>query len=209
MNRRAMTSPKRLRLIPALIAAALLASCGGHSDQASSGDPPLAGASIGGPFTLTDSAGKTVHWSDFDGKYRIVYFGYTYCPDVCPTDVARIMRGYDKFKQAHPKLAAEIVPMFISVDPERDTPKVVGEFVHAFSNDMIGLTGTPEQVKHAADAFKVFYQKGKVEANGSYLVNHSSQAYLMGRKGQPIALLPVNVADRGQAIAADLEKWVH
>jgi protein SCO1/2 len=85
----------------------------------------------------------------------------------------------------------------------------VGEFTHAFSDDMIGLTGTPEQVKQAADAFKVFYQKTKPDKNGVYFVNHSSQAYLMGRKGEPIALLPVDVDDKGKSIAAELEKWVH
>jgi protein SCO1/2 len=209
MNRRAMTSPKRLRHIAILAAAALLASCGSHSGQSTSDDPPLAGSAIGGPFTLVDSTGKTVHWSDFGGKYRIVYFGYTYCPDVCPTDVGRIMRGYARFKQAEPQLAAQVVPMFISIDPERDTPAKVGEFVHAFSDDLIGLTGTPKQVKQAADAFKVYYEKGESGDNGSYLVNHSTQTYLMGREGEPIALLPVDVADQGQAVAAELEKWIH
>lgn len=209
MNRRAMTSPKRLRHLAILAGAALLASCGSHSSQSSANDPPLAGSSIGGAFTLVDSTGKTVRWSDFDGKYRIVYFGYTYCPDVCPTDVARIMRGYARFKQAKPQLAAQVVPMFITIDPARDTPKIVGEFAHAFSDDLIGLTGTPQQVKHAADAFKVYYEKGETRKDGSYDMNHSTQTYLMGRKGEPIALLPVDVDDQGQAVAAELEKWIH
>jgi protein SCO1/2 len=204
-----MTSPKGFRFVAAVAAITLMTGCGSRGGQADASDPPLAGSSIGGAFTLTDSAGKTVHWTDFSGKYRIVYFGYTYCPDVCPTDVARIMRGFARFKQAEPQLAAQTVPMFISVDPERDTPKVVGEFVHAFSDDMIGLTGTPAQVKQAADAFKVYYEKAPVEGGGAYLVNHSTQAYLMGRKGEPIALLPVDVDDKGEAVAAELEKWIH
>lgn len=178
----------------------LLAAC--------SEKPPLAGASIGGPFTLTESDGKTVHWSDFDGKYRIVYFGYTYCPDVCPTDVQRLMQGYAIFKTEHPDLAHQIVPLFISVDPERDTPKVLGQFTHAFSDDLIGLTGTPQEIDKTAKEFLIYHEKGKVNANGSYLVNHSTQAYLMGRKGEPIALLPVDVNDQGKSIAASLEKWV-
>ena len=208
MNRRAMTSPMRICLLPSLFAAALLASCGRAPAPTPESEGPIAGSSIGGPFMLTDSQGKTVRWSDFDGKYRIVYFGYTWCPDVCPTDVARIVRGYNRFKQDEPSLAAQVQPIFISVDPERDTPAKVGEFVHAFSNDLIGLTGTPDAVNQAADAFKVFVEKGDPDKDGNYLVNHSTQAYLMGRKGEPIALLPVDVKDRGEAIAAELEKWI-
>jgi protein SCO1/2 len=208
MNRRAMTCRKLSHKIPLLFAAALLASCGGNPSPTPESQAPLHGSSIGGPFTLADSAGRTVRWSDFDGKYRIVYFGYTWCPDVCPTDVARIIRGYNRFKQAEPKLATQIVPIFISVDPERDTPAKVGEFAHAFSDDLVGLTGTPAQVKAAADAFKVYYQKEKPDKDGNYFVNHSTNAYLMGRMGEPIALLPDDVDDKGQAIAAELKKWI-
>lgn len=174
----------------------------------SSEKPPLAGAAIGGPFTLTDSRGRTVHWSDFDGKYRIVYFGYTYCPDVCPTDMQHLMQGFAIYKKEHPDLAAQIAPMFISVDPRRDTPKVVGEFTQAFSDDLLGLTGTPQQVAQAAKEFAIYYELGKPNAEGGYLVNHSTQAYLMGRKGQPIALIPVDANDQGRSVAASLEKWV-
>jgi protein SCO1/2 len=188
----------------------LLIACSSspNNASASSGQPPLAGAAIGGPFTLTDSNGKAVHWSDFDGKYRIVYFGYTYCPDVCPTDMQHLMQGYALYKKKHPDLAAQIVPMFISVDPARDTPKVVGQFTHAFSNDLLGLTGTPDEIAKTAKEFAVYYQKGKVNSDGGYLVNHSTQAYLMGRKGQPIALVPVDANDQGKSVDATLEKWV-
>lgn len=201
MNRRAMF--KRNRTLPALIAALLLAACGPQGAE----QGPLAGSSIGGPFTLTDSTGKETHWSDFDGKYRIVYFGYTYCPDVCPTDVQRIMKGYALFKRNDPARAGKVQPIFISIDPERDTPAKVGEFTHAFSDDMIGLTGTPEQVAAAAKAFGVFYQKNPPTKSGGYLVDHSNAAYLMGPKGEPIALLPLDVKDKGEAIAADIERW--
>jgi protein SCO1/2 len=169
-------------------------------------DAPLAGAAIGGPFTLTDSAGKTVRWSDFAGKYRIVYFGYTYCPDVCPTDMQRLMQGFAAYKEDHPELAAQIVPMFISVDPARDTPARVGEFTHAFSDDLLGLTGTPEQVAQAAKEFAIYYEKGKPNAEGGYLVNHSTQTYLMGRRGEPIALIPLDEGPK--AVTASLDKWV-
>jgi protein SCO1/2 len=192
----------------ALLAFALpftLIACSPSADKAAA-EPPLAGAAIGGPFTLTDSSGKTVRWSDFAGKYRIVYFGYTYCPDVCPLDMQRLMQGFAAYKKEHPKLAAQIVPMFISVDPARDTPQVVGEFTHAFSDDLLGLTGTPEEVAQAAKAFAIYYEKSEPNSEGGYLVNHSTQTYLMGRKGEPIALVPI---DEGpQAVAESLEKWV-
>jgi protein SCO1/2 len=187
-----------------LFAAALL-TAGCQSNAPSAADSPLAGASIGGPFELVDKDGKTVRWSDFDGKYRIVYFGYSYCPDVCPLDVARMMQGYTAFKKAEPELAAQVQPIFISIDPERDTREVVGEFTDAFSDDLLGLTGTPAQVKVAADAFKVYYRKGESAGGGSYLMDHSRAAYLMGRDGQPIALLPVDHSP--EAVTVELEKW--
>ncbi|HEY7806692.1 MAG TPA: SCO family protein [Croceibacterium sp.] len=195
------------KFVASLLPLLLVACSSSPKTSAGSGEtPPLAGATIGGPFTLTDSNGKTVHWSDFDGKYRIVYFGYTYCPDVCPLDMQHLMQGFALYKQKHPALAAQIVPMFISVDPERDTPKVVGEFTHAFSDDLLGLTGTPDEIAKAAKEFAIYYQKGKVNSQGGYLVNHSTQAYLMGRKGQPIALIPVDKDP--PAVAEALEKWV-
>jgi protein SCO1/2 len=199
MNRRAM-STLRARFLALCLPLALLAGCG------SPAEPPLAGAAIGGPFELTDSQGKTVRWSDFDGKYRMIYFGYAYCPDVCPLDVQRMMQGYNRFKEAEPELAAEVQPLFVTIDPERDTPQVVGEFASAFSDDLIGLTGTPEQVANAAKAFAVYYEKRDENEAGGYLMDHSRAAYLMGRGGEPIALLPVDKS--ADEVAAELEKWV-
>ncbi|MBB3954307.1 SCO family protein [Novosphingobium sediminicola] len=202
MNSRAMIKPFRIPLA-ALIAGALLLS--GCKSAPSPSDPPLAGAAIGGPFTLVNKDGKTVQWSDFKGFYRIVYFGYTFCPDACPTDVAVAMRGLDAFAKTHPKEADRIRPIFISIDPARDTPKVVGEFAAAFSPRLIGLTGTPAQVDQAAKAFAAYYARGK-ETSGGYLMDHSRIAYLMGPDGQPISMLPV---DKGpQAVAEDLTTWV-
>jgi len=202
MNRCAMS--RRTIAIAACLAIAVLGGCGQEAVRA--GDPPLAGAAIGGPFELVDSAGKAVRWDDFDGKYRVLYFGYAYCPDVCPLDVQRMMQGFNLFKEAEPELAAQVQPIFITIDPARDTPAVVGEFTHAFSDDLLGLTGTPEQVDKAAKAFAVYYAKGEVSEGGGYLMDHSRAAYLMGRKGEPIATLPVDKTP--QEVAAELEKWV-
>ncbi len=213
MNRRAMPSPKtpspdmpRPVIFRALVCFAplLLASCQAAREPAE--DPPLAGATIGGQFTLADQRGQTRHWSDFRGKYAVVYFGYTYCPDICPTDVQRAAQGLREFGSAHPDLRAKIQQIFISVDPARDTPEVVGQFVSAFDPKMVGLTGTPEQVKAAGDAFKVYFSKGKDEGDGAYMVDHSAITYLFGPDGNPLATLPTD--EGASAVAEELAKWV-
>jgi len=203
MNRRAMTNRPALlaALLLALAAQLTLAACQQRET------PPLAGAAIGGPFTLEDKAGKPVHWSDFAGKWRIVYFGYTWCPDACPTDVGVMMRGFDKFAKAHPDLAAKVQPIFITVDPARDTPARVGEFAAAFSPRLLGLTGTQAQVDAAATAFAAYHARGKDQPGGGYLVDHSRIAYLMDPDGKPVAMLPVDKDDA--AVAAELAKWVN
>ena len=210
MNRDAMLQKFSVaRWVPLMIAATMALSACDQPGRGGQGVPehPLAGASIGGPFELVNSAGETVRWEDFNGNYRIVYFGFTYCPDICPTDVQRMMQGYRIFSENAPELGAQIAPIFISVDPERDTPEVVGEFTAAFSDDLIGLTGTPEQVKQAADNFRVFYSRGEDTPGGGYLVDHSAIVYLFGPDGEPIATLPT---DQGaNAVAAEIAKWVN
>lgn len=199
MNRRAMI--KHI-LVP--ISALLLTACN-LAGLVQQEEPPLAGAAIGGPFTLSDKSGKVVQWTDFAGSYRMVYFGYSFCPDACPTDVAVMMRGFARFDKANPELGAKVQPIFISIDPARDTPKVVGEFAAAFSPRLLGLTGTEAQVAAAAKGFGAYYAKGTQSAGG-YLMDHSRIAYLMGPQGEPIAMLPV---DKGaDAVAAELSKWV-
>ena len=203
MNRHAMIK----RLFPAILASLSLYACNPSAQgDAPPGEPPLAGAKIGGPFTLVDKDGKTVHWSDFDGRYRIVYFGYTYCPDVCPFDMQKLMKGFAIFAKDHPGLADQVQPMFISIDPQRDTSEVVGEFTSAFSDRLLGLTGTPEQVDAAARAFGAYYAKGETSPGGGYLMDHSRGTYLMGRKGEPIALVPVDAGP--DAVAAELARWI-
>jgi protein SCO1/2 len=187
------------------LAAAALAIAGCNSG-APAAEPPLAGAAIGGDFALTASDGRTVKWDDFAGKYRVVYFGYAFCPDICPTDMQRVAQGLKVLAANDPEKAASIQPIFITIDPERDTPKVVGEFAAAFSPDIIGLTGTPEQIAAAAKTFKVFYAKGDPVEGGGYLVDHSNIVYLFGPEGEPLATLPVDQG--GDAVAAELDKWV-
>jgi len=129
-------------------------------------------ATIGGPFTLVNKRGQTVTNKDVLTKPSLVYFGYTYCPDICPADAARNAEAVDDLAG----MGFDVKPVFISIDPERDTPKVVGEFAGYMHEKMVGLTGSPAQVKAAAQAYKVYYRK-----NGSgedYLMDHSTFTYL-------------------------------
>lgn len=189
----------------ALALAIALAACN-SSASAPTEEPPLAGTPIGGEFTLVDQNGETRQWEDFRGKYAVVYFGYTYCPDICPTDMQRTAQGLRLFGEEHPKLREKVQQIFISTDPERDTPEVVGEFASAFSDDIVALTGTPEQVKSAADEFRVYYERGEDEGGGAYLVNHTNITYLFGPDGEPLATLPTDLGPK--AVAEELEKWV-
>jgi protein SCO1/2 len=211
MNRRAMTH-RLTRHLPghrllALLVPLALAACGsGGETPAASERPPLEGAAIGGAFTLVDKDGKPVTWDSFKGKYRVVYFGYTFCPDACPTDMQQLIQGYAAFEKSDPQRAAKVQPIFITIDPARDTPEVVGQWTAAFSPRLVGLTGTPEQVKLAAKAFASYYAKGE-ETAGGYLMDHSRIAYLMDPDGKPLSMLPVDKG--GPAVAAELGKWVH
>ncbi|WP_156424964.1 SCO family protein [Novosphingobium fuchskuhlense] len=206
MNRRAMDPkrPIRRHLRAALAASALLvlSACGG----APGGEPPLKGAAIGGDFTLVDKTGKTVRAADFKGRYSALYFGYTFCPDVCPLDVQVLMQGYHKFAKANPDLAAKVAPVFITIDPARDKPEIVGQFAAHFGKELTGLTGTDAQIAQVAKSYAVYYKKGEGTGPNAYLMDHSRAAYLMGPDGQPIALLPVD--KDANAVADELAKWV-
>lgn len=197
----------RAALAALALPCALLAACAPQADGGDEplGDPPLAGAPIGGPFTLTSADGETVTWDDFRGKYAIVYFGYAYCPDVCPTDMQRTTQGLKILSERNPALAAKIQPVFISIDPERDTREVLTEFTSAFSDDLIGLSGSAEAVKAAADAFRVYYKKGEETPGGGYLVDHTNIVYLFDPGGGPLAMLPAR--EGADAVAAEIEKW--
>jgi protein SCO1 len=129
---------------------------------------------IGGPFTLIDTAGRTVTERDIITKPTLIYFGYTYCPDICPFDNARNAQAIDILEER----GIDAQPVFISVDPERDTPQVMAEYSANMHPAMIGLTGDATQIKSAADAFRVLYQRRDVEG-GDYLMDHSVFTYLM------------------------------
>ena len=160
-------------------------------------------AAIGGPFTLTDGNGKTVTDQAFRGKYMLVYFGYTYCPDVCPTTLNDVAQAIDKLGDRVGKLQ----PLFITVDPARDTPAVVGQYTAAFSPKLEGLTGTPDQIAAVAKEYRVYYAKHSTGPNpGDYTMDHSSILYVMNPAGQFVGVIR---ADEGpDAMAADLTKYL-
>ena len=137
-------------------------------------------ALIGGPFELVDQDGKTVTDQTFKGKMMLVYFGFTYCPDACPTALGVMSAAVDKLDVAGDR----VVPMLITVDPERDTPAVLKDYVSNFHPRMMGLTGTPEQVAKAAKAYRVFYQKAPGSTPDEYLMDHTMLVYLMDGDGK-------------------------
>ena len=143
-------------------------------------DASFVGAQIGGPFTLVDQDGRTVSDADFRGKILLIYFGYTWCPDVCPTELQAMGLALDELGDR----ADQVLPVFITVDPERDTPEALKNYVVNFHERLIGLTGSNEQVAAAARAYRVYFQKAKDSAGTSdYLMDHSAYVYVMGRDG--------------------------
>ena len=148
---------------------------------------------VGGPFNLIDQNGKKRTDTEFHGKLLIVYFGYTTCPDVCPADLMQIGLAIDKLGAP----GNEVQPIFISVDPERDTPDVLAKYVPVFHQRLIGLTGTPQQIRSVADAYKAYYAKYVPEGGGVYLIDHTGFTYLMGRSGEYLGFFPPGTsADR-------------
>lgn len=140
--------------------------------------------SIGGPFSLTNHKGETVTDATFRDRYMLVFFGYGYCPDVCPTELANMAAAMDYLGPA----ADKVQPIFISVDPARDTPEYLAQYVSHFHPKLVGLTGTESEIQKVAKAYRVFYAKVPSEKPDDYLVNHSSFVYLMGPDGAYVAM---------------------
>jgi protein SCO1/2 len=132
---------------------------------------------IGGPFALQDGDGKTVTEQSMLGRPFLVYFGYTHCPDVCPTELANI-------SDVLAKMGDRAIPaLFVTIDPERDTPKVMQDYVSSFDPHIIGLSGSPQAIGAATKGYRVFARKGKIQSDGGYSMDHSSIVYLMNKSG--------------------------
>jgi protein SCO1/2 len=157
-------------------------------------------ALIGGAFALEDGAGKTVSDQTLKGRPFLVYFGYTHCPDVCPTELARI-------SDILSKMGDKAIPtLFITVDPERDTPKVMQDYVSSFNPAVIGLSGSSQAVEATEKTFRVFARKGQKQPDGDYSMDHSSIVYLMDKTGAFVEAF--NVERSPEDAAKDLAKYL-
>jgi len=165
-------------------AAALLAPVAARADNGWH-NFDVSGSSPSLQFDLVSASdGKPVTQADFKGDVVLLYFGYTYCPDVCPTELQTMSAAIAKLGP----LAAQIVPIFISVDPERDTPEAIGSYVKLFDSRLVGLTGSTQQIADAARAYRVYYAKVTQTGGSGYLMDHSSLVYLMDPSGRFVAL---------------------
>ncbi|HJT42884.1 MAG TPA: SCO family protein [Rhizomicrobium sp.] len=198
----------RKTLIPyLLLAAALIGGLLWHQSQRVPGLGRVVSsgqADVGGPFRLTDQNGKTVTDTDFRGRYMLIFFGYSFCPDICPTTMGVAAQALETLGGR----ANRVVPIFITTDPERDTPQVLGEYMKAFGPNFIGLTGSPAAIQEVGKKFRVYAVKKPLDPAkglaGGYSVDHSSVLYLMGPDGKLVSFYdgPVSPDD----LAKDLQK---
>ncbi|HOO82834.1 MAG TPA: SCO family protein [Alphaproteobacteria bacterium] len=165
---------------------------------------PVAGLNIGGPFTLSDHTGAAVSEKTYAGKYKLIYFGFTYCPAICPTELQKMSRIISALEKNHPEALENVQPLFISVDPERDTVPVMREYVGLFHPRLVGLTGTTPQVDLVKKRYRVFASKVEDETNQDYTVDHSSFTYLMGPNDELIGMY--RMKDTADQIYQDLAK---
>jgi protein SCO1/2 len=179
----------RLLVMLLFVAGAGLWAATWWREQAS---PPVAlgvaipgGVEVGGKFTLVAADGHSVSDTDFRGRFMLVYFGYIFCPDVCPTELQAVSASLALLGDQ----AAKVTPIFITIDPERDTPQAIGEYTRLFDDRLIGLTGTASQIAQAAKAYRTYYARVEPKAGGTYLMDHSSFLYLMGPDGKFRALI--------------------
>jgi len=217
-----MTALRRTLIVLAALAAVAVAGLAAWEltpspRQADSGGA-TGTAEIGGPFTLVNTEGETVTADDFRGRYMLVYFGFTFCPDVCPTSLMDMTRALDRLAETAPGKAERVVPVFITVDPARDTVAVMDSYVENFHPRLVGLTGSAQQVAEAAAEYRVYYEKvaaeqyrgGQAAAAGDsgadYLMDHSSYIYLMGPDGRYLTNFKYGASP--QEIAAGLRQHV-
>jgi len=173
-------------LIPYLLLAASVA--GGFLWHQSEAVPQLGRTivsgqvAVGGPYALIDQEGRPRASADFRGKFQLIYFGYTFCPDVCPTTLAIMAAAMDKLGPAKDR----VVPIFITIDPARDKPQVMKKYLAAFGPRFVGLTGSPEEIAKVEKEYRVFARKQPLN-DGNYSMDHSSVIYLLGRDGKLIS----------------------
>lgn len=155
-------------------------------------------ALVGGPFTLTDQTGKRVSEKDFLGRNMLVFFGFTHCPDICPSGLQVMSAALAKLGDK----AKDVVPVFITLDPERDTPEKLGDYLKSFDPRFVGLTGSKDEIAATAKAYRVFYQIVPDEkVAGEYSIDHAAIIYLMGKNGEFVTHIP-HTTNVDQVVAA-------
>ena len=174
-------------------------------DQGPKGN--LTGAAVGGAFSLVDETGAPVTNESFDGKWRLMYFGFTYCTDICPTDTAKMAAALRQFEEKHPDAAQKLQPIFVTVDPERDTPEALAEFTDSFHPRILGLTGSREQIDAALKTFRVYAAKVPGATDEAYSYDHLAIFYLMDPKGRPVEFLASSTASPEQIVGM-LERFL-
>ncbi len=195
-----------LRVLLATLVLALLGACG----RAGDGAPPapavpfksidITGADYATALELPDATGKRRTLAEFKGKVVVLFFGYTQCPDVCPTTMAELA----VVKKQLGADGAKVVPIFVTVDPERDTPALLSAYVSNFGPDFVALRGTPEETKSVAKAFKIFYSKVPGKTEGSYTVDHTARSYIYDTRGR--LRLATRYGAGAEALASDLRQ---
>ncbi|AUL17634.1 SCO family protein [Bordetella bronchiseptica] len=195
----AFTSARRraLQAVAAMGVAALLAACGESAPAFKGSD--ITGTQLGKKLALVDHNGKPRTLQDFAGKAVVVFFGFTQCPDVCPTSLAELSQV---MKQLGPD-ADRVQVLLVTVDPERDTPEILKQYVTTFDPRFLGLTGTPEQIKQAAASFKAYYAKVPTQDGANYTMDHTAAFYLFDGKGES-RVLATNTAGV-EALAHDIK----
>lgn len=193
-------SARRRAVVAALVAGTVsvtLAGCGSSEPEFKGSD--VTGSHLGRDMAMVDAAGQVRTLADYKGKVVVVYFGYTHCPDVCPTSMAELARVMTLLKDD----ARKVQVIMITVDPERDPPAVVDRYVKAFNPSFVGLSGSPEQLSKTAKSFKVYYEKEPSKTPDQYAMNHSSMFYIIDQKGEARVLLNSTVP--AETVADDIK----
>lgn len=157
---------------------------------------------IGGPFNLVNQDNEPVSHETYADRYKLIYFGFTYCPAICPTELQKMMLAYDRLGA----LSEDVYPIFISVDPERDTPEVVKDYTGLFGDGLIGLTGSKDQVQDVIDVYKVYASKVREETMSDYTMDHSSFTYLMSPDNKLIGLFKIE--DTANEMAGEIRRII-